>query len=172
MFWSAGNYNPFFPSKNPERRPNSMVCAPGFFLQQWQGSVLRPLVGAIEEGDDLRSCAVVVGAERGFARAGGHAVGLRTGAGGVGRERPLRRAGGDAVFHGPRNGLCIVAVGDHVGHACRSALGFRRAGRTPQEGHDLAAGAGLLRPEEVAADAVRDALLLRPLDRLISNRRR
>ena len=100
-------------------------------------------------------------------RAGEKRHRLRTGAGGIRAECGGRRAGGDAVLDGPRDSLLIVAAGDHIGHASRGALRLGRAGSTPQEGDDLSAGAGLVRPKEAISDTAGDALFLRPLHSLL-----
>ena len=68
---------------------------------------------------------------------------LRTGAGRVGAELALACAAGDAVFDRPGNSLGIEGVSGNIREAAH-ALGSGRTGRTPQEGDDLRAGAGIV----------------------------
>ena len=154
-----------------------------------------------EEGHDLRSRAVVAGAEQTAADAGGDAVrrgprdrlgvpgvrgniaergaalclraqrtgeeghSLRAGAGVVWAEQAAADTGGDAVFNRPRDRLGVEAVLVHIAHA-RRALRLGRAGRAPQEGDDLTAGAGQVGAEAVVSDTAGDAQPGGPLHRL------
>ena len=93
---------------------------------------------AIQEGHDLRSGAICVGAECGV---GG----------------PL----GDVLLGRPQNRISIVGGGLHIGKGigrtrCRGLLG------TPQERDDLGAGAGHVGAERGVAGALGDAILHRP----------
>ena len=81
-----------------------------------------------------------------------------------GEERGAHTVG-DALFDRPVDGRRVVVLGGHVS----KAAGLRCLGlalHTPQEGDDLAAGAGIIGAERVGARAVGDTLFHRPEDRL------
>ena len=91
---------------------------------------------------------------------------LCAGAGSIGAELAVASAAGDAVFDSPCDCLGIIAIRKNIGETAHG-LGSRAARRAPQEGDDLRAGAGLIGSEQAVADAARDALFCRPLDRFI-----
>ena len=101
------------------------------------------LHAAIDEGDDLGSRAVVVGAEQAAADTAGDVVLLRPG--------DCRR---------------VVSVRGHIGEG-RIAADSGAAVGTPQEGDDLRAGAGGVGAEHGVAGALGDALLHGPQHRVI-----
>ena len=90
----------------------------------------------------------------------GHA--LAASAGAVDAEGAVSQTIGDAVFQRPSHRVIAVAAGEHVGGNRGRALGSGRTGRTPQEGHDLATGAGIVGAEQAVGLAVGDALLHSP----------
>lgn len=95
---------------------------------------------APQEGHELRSCAVIVRAERSAAN-----------------------AAADAVFCRPHDRACIVSVGCHI--AERGAAADRRtAVRTIEESHRLRTSAGYVGTEEAVARADGDAAFNSPGD--------
>ena len=160
------------------------------------------LIHPIQEGDNLGSRAVVVGAEqaiddtvgntvirsplhgfgvvsgcRNIAESGcairgslggteqeGHA--LCASAGSIRAELAIARTGSNAVLHCPRNRLGIIAIRRNIREVAH-ILGLRAAGSAPQESDNLGTGAGLVRCKEAVTNAAGDAVLCRPLDRLI-----
>ena len=92
-----------------------------------------------------------------------HGRSLRTGADAVRAEGRLRQAGDDAAARRPTDRLGIICTLVHIGkrHQVIHHGGTRR---TPEEGHDLGAGAGLVRCKEAVTNAAGDAVLCRPLD--------
>lgn len=95
-----------------------------------------------------------------------HGRSLRTGADAVRAEGRLRQAGDDAAARRPTDRLGIICALVHIGkrHQVIHHGGTRR---TPEEGHDLGAGAGLVRCKEAVTNAAGDAVLCRPLDGLV-----
>ena len=93
---------------------------------------------AIEEGDDLGSRAVVVGAEQAAADAAGDAVLLR-----------------------PLDCRRIVGVGCHIAEGCIAA-DSRRAGGAIEEGDRLCTSAGSIGAELTVAGAAGDAVFDSP----------
>ena len=95
-----------------------------------------------------------------------HGRSLRAGADAVCAEGRLRQAGDDAGTRRPTDRLGIICALVHIRkrHPVIHHGGTRRA---PEEGHDLGAGAGLVRCKEAAANAAGDALFLRPLHGLV-----
>ena len=67
---------------------------------------------------------------------------LSTGAGIVDAEGAVGKAVGHAVFNGPCHRVITVAAGEHVAGDLGRTLGRGGTGGAPQEGHDLAPGAG------------------------------
>ena len=105
--------------------------------------VSQSLLAAPEEGHDLRSGAICVGAE---CRVGGSL--------------------GDILLDCPQNRVGIVGGGLHISKgidrtACRGFL------RTPQEGDDLGAGAGHIGAERGVAGSLGDAVFYRPQHRVV-----
>ena len=96
------------------------------------------LHAAIQEGHDLRTGAVVVGAE---------------GSGGS--------TGSNTVLHGPQDRIGVVGVSGHIREGIHGA-GNRELLRAPQEGDDLGAGTGHVRAECGIRGANRDTLLHGP----------
>ena len=99
----------------------------------------RRLLGAPQEGDDLRA-----------------------GAGGVGAEHGVAGALGDAVLHSPQNRRLVVAASLHIGKGHGAGLGGGAAGSTPQEGDGLRTGADAIGVEGGGAGAGGDALVHGP----------
>lgn len=95
-----------------------------------------------------------------------HRRSLRTGADAVRAEGRLRQAGDDAGARRPADRLGIIRTLVYIreGHQVVHHGGTRH---TPEEGHDLGAGAGLVRRKEAIADAAGDTILHRPLDGLV-----
>lgn len=95
-----------------------------------------------------------------------HGRSLCTGADAVCAEGCLRQAGDDAAARRPADCLGIICALVHIGkrHQVIHHGGTRRA---PEEGHNLRAGAWLVRSKQAVADAAGDAVLRRPLDGLI-----
>lgn len=95
-----------------------------------------------------------------------HRRSLRTGADAVRAEGRLRQAGDDAGARRPADRLGIIRTLVYIreGHQVVHHGGTRH---TPEEGHDLGAGAGLVRRKEAIADAAGDTILRRPLDGLV-----
>ena len=95
-----------------------------------------------------------------------HGRSLRTGADAVRAEGRLRQAGDDAAARRPTDRLGIICALVHIGkrHQVIHHGGTRR---TPEEGHDLGAGAGLVRCKEAVTNAAGDAVLCCPLDGLV-----
>ena len=95
-----------------------------------------------------------------------HGRSLRTGADAVCAEGRLRLTGDDAGARRPTDRLGIVRALVHIRkrHQVIHHGGTRRA---PEEGHDLRAGAGLVRCKEAVTNAAGDAVLRRPLDGLV-----
>ena len=104
---------------------------------------LNSNLAAPEEGHNLRSGAIRVGAE-------------------------CRAAGslGDLLPDCPQNRVCIVVGGLHIGKGI-VGIACRRLLRTPQEGYSLCAGAGGIGTERSVAGALGDAVLHRPQHRVI-----
>ena len=100
---------------------------------------LPPLIGAVEEGDDLRSRAALI----------------RT-------EQPAADAGRDAVRRRPRDRVLIVAALGHIAERL-AALG-QLAERAEEERHALRSRAGRARGEGRLARAGRDAVFNSPCD--------
>ena len=94
-----------------------------------------------------------------------HGRSLRAGADAVCAEGRLRQTCDDAGARRPADCLGIICALVHIGkrHQVIYHGGTRRA---PEEGHDLSAGAGLVRRKQAAANAAGDAVLCRPLDGL------
>ena len=82
---------------------------------------------------------------------------LSTGAGIVDTKRTVREAVGNAVLNSPCNSVVAVAAGEHVAGDLGRALGRGGTGGPPQEGHDLATGAGIVSAEQGVGLAVGDA---------------
>ena len=95
-----------------------------------------------------------------------HGRSLRAGADAVCAEGRLRQAGDDAGTRHPTDRLGIICALVHIRER-HQVIHHGGASRAPEEGHDLGAGAGLVRCKEAAADTAGDAVLRRPLDRLI-----
>ena len=95
-----------------------------------------------------------------------HGRSLRAGADAVCAEGRLRQTGDDAGARRPTSCLGIICTLVHIGkrHQVIHHGGTRR---TPEEGHDLGAGAGLVRCKEAVTNAAGDAVLCRPLDGLV-----
>ena len=95
-----------------------------------------------------------------------HGRSLRAGADAVCAEGRLCQAGDDAGARRPADCLGIICALVHIRerHQVIHHGGTRRA---PEEGHDLSAGAGLVRCKETIANAAGDAVLRRPLDGLV-----
>ena len=95
-----------------------------------------------------------------------HGRSLCTGADAVCAEGCLRQAGDDAAARRPADCLGIICALVHIGkrHQVIHHGGTRRA---PEEGHNLRAGAWLVRSKQAVADAAGDAVLRRPLDGLV-----
>ena len=95
-----------------------------------------------------------------------HGRSLRAGADAVCAEGRLRQTGDDAGARRPADCLGIICALVHIGkrHQVIHHGGTRR---TPEEGHDLGAGAGLVRCKEAVTNAAGDAVLCRPLDGLV-----
>lgn len=95
-----------------------------------------------------------------------HGRSLRAGADAVCAEGRLRQTGDDAGACRPTDRLGIVRALVHIRerHPVIHHGGTRRA---PEEGHDLGAGAGLVRCKEAVTNAAGDAVLRRPLDGLV-----
>ena len=100
-------------------------------------------------------------------RAGEERHRLRSCAGRVGREAALTGTGRDALAQRPANGFGIVHVLGNI-RQIHGIVHHRRPRRAPEEGHDLGTGAGLVRCKEAVTNAVGDAVLDRPLDRLVA----
>ena len=105
--------------------------------------VSRSLLAAPEEGHDLRSGAIRVGAE---GRVGG--------------------SFGDVLLDRPQHRIGVVGRGLHIRERIAAARcrGFFRA---PQERDDLGAGAGVIRAEPGLAGAFGDAVFYRPQHRVV-----
>ena len=104
----------------------------------------RGLLGAPQEGHDLR-----------------------TGAGGIGAEHGLAGALGDAVLHGPQHRVIVVAANLHIGKGHDCGLGCGAACCAPQEGDGLRAGADAVRIEAARACAGGNAVFYRPQHRVV-----
>lgn len=144
---------------------------------------------AVEEGDDLTAGAGPLRGEGGVAGAVGHTgfhrpvhgVGGHIGKAGVGsagasavaphelhghlpgtgRVRGERVAAGHALLLGPAGSVGVVGAVGHVGEVLIDTA-IRRPGSPPQEGDDLASGAGLVGAEGGGGGAVGDALFHGP----------
>ena len=68
------------------------------------------------------------------------------------------------MLHGPEDGLVEVVALLHVGEGVGRGLGLGLAGGTPQEGDDLGAGAGVVRPEGGLRGAGGDLVHHGPVD--------
>ena len=95
-----------------------------------------------------------------------HGRSLRTGADAVCAEGRLRQTGDDAGARRPADCLGIICALVHIGKR-HQVIHHRGTSRAPEEGHDLSAVAGLVRCKEAVTNAAGDAVLRRPLDRLI-----
>jgi len=93
-----------------------------------------------------------------------HGRSLRAGADAVCAEGHLRQTGDDA--RRPADCLGIICALVHIGKR-HQVIHHRGTSRAPEEGHDLSAVAGLVRCKEAVTNAAGDAVLRRPLDRLI-----
>lgn len=89
------------------------------------------LHGAIQEGHNLTSCAVVAGA-----------------------EQTAADTAGDLVLLCPRNCVCIVSVRRHIAE-CAAAADIRAACCTIKERYSLLTGAGAIRAELAVTGASR-----------------
>ena len=87
-----------------------------------------------------------------------HALG--TGAGRVGAELAVTGTGGDALAQRPADSSGIVRVLGNICHV-HSVIHHGRTGSAPQEGHDLRAGARLVRHKEAVANTAGDSLFMR-----------
>lgn len=94
-----------------------------------------------------------------------HGRSLRTGADAVCAEGRLRQTGDDAGARRPTDRLGIICALVHIGKR-HPVIHHRGASRTPEEGHDLRTGTGLVRCKEAVTNAAGDAVLRRPLDGL------
>ena len=99
---------------------------------------------AVEEGDDLRSGAGVVGSKLSFSHTLGH-----------------------TVFHGPRHRFEIIGVLRHVGELRFAARGIRTTLEALEEGDDLRSCTRRTGGEGVLFSAHRDALLHCPQNCLV-----
>ena len=95
-----------------------------------------------------------------------HGRSLRAGADAVCAEGHLRQTGDDAGAHRPADCLGIICALVHIGKR-HQVIHHGGTSRAPEEGHDLSAVAGLVRCKEAVTNAAGDAVLRRPLDRLI-----
>ena len=97
-----------------------------------------PVEPAPEEGHELRARDIIVGS-----------------------EASAVDAGGDALLERPCDGVAVILAAFHVGEG---GLRLRRgrAGQTPEEGHDLGAGAHAVGVEGRRRDAGGDALIIGP----------
>lgn len=95
-----------------------------------------------------------------------HGRSLRAGADAVCAEGHLRQTGDDAGARRPADCLGIICALVHIGKR-HQVIHHRGTSRAPEEGHDLSAVAGLVRCKEAVTNAAGDAVLRRPLDRLI-----
>ena len=166
-------------------------------------AVCKSLLASPEEGHDLRSGAICVGAECrvggslgdvlldcpqncvgivgiggnireriATARHGGLLItpeethSLRSRTDGIRREHSIARTGRDPVLDCPGNRLRIVGTCRYIRETA-DILGLRTALSTPQEGDDLRAGSGLVRGEQIVANAGGDILSDRPFHRFI-----
>ena len=104
---------------------------------------MKSLHAAPEEGHNLCSGAIVVGA-----------------------KQSITDAVGDAVLHSPCHSVCIVAAGEHI---TELRLAIDRLTNDPeQEGHALCAGAGDVGTEGTIGQTVGDAVFQRPDHRIIA----
>ena len=120
-----------------------MVCtADGFGLLRrmipYNPALLLCLAAAVEEGHDLRSCAVVAGA-----------------------EQTAADTAGDLVLLCLRNCVCIVSVRRYITECAAAADGWA-AGSMIEEGHGLLTSAGSIQAELAVAGTDGDAVLNRP----------
>ena len=95
-----------------------------------------------------------------------HGRSLRAGTDAVCAEGHLRQTGDDAGAHRPADCLGIICALVHIGKR-HQVIHHGGTSRAPEEGHDLSAVAGLVRCKEAVTNAAGDAVLRRPLDRLI-----
>ena len=95
-----------------------------------------------------------------------HGRSLRAGADAVCAEGRLRQTGDDAGARRPTDRLGIVRTLVHIRER-HQVIHHGGASRAPEEGHDLGAGAGLVRSKQAVANAAGDAVLRRPLDGLV-----
>ena len=125
---------------------------------------IRPF-GHIGERQEEHPCAREALALR-LSVAVDHCRGLRTGADAVRTEGRLCQTGDDAGARRPADSLGIIRTLVYIRkrHQVIHHGGTRRA---PEEGHDLRAGAGLVRCKEAVTNAAGDAVLRRPLDGLV-----
>ena len=137
-----------------------------------------------QERDDLRTGAVIARRKGCLAHARGHAVHVAPRHrfirpfGHIGErqvEHPRAREAltlrlSAAVDHGrslrPAYCLGIICALVHIGKR-HQVIHHGGTSRAPEEGHDLSAVAGLVRCKEAVTNAAGDAVLRRPLDRLI-----
>jgi hypothetical protein len=134
----------FEATKSKEQRPARLNQSPLF-----QGNSIRLRFRSLpqlppEEGDDLRSGAGVVRTE--------------------GRDVCALR---DAIFYCPQNGLVTVIVRLYVGEraSCRSRFG--RTHGTPEEGHGLRSGAGIIGGKQRGGLALCYAIFQSPADSVV-----
>ena len=92
---------------------------------------LLSLIGSIQEGHDLRSCAAIVRP-----------------------EQAITNAVGDAVLHRPCHSVCIVAIGKNIAELCLAIDQLTNG--TEQESHALGTGAGGVRTEFAIARSCGD----------------
>lgn len=95
-----------------------------------------------------------------------HGRSLRTGADAVCAEGRLRLTGDDAAARRPADCLGIICALVHIGKR-HQVIHHGGTSRTPEEGHDLSAGAWLVRCKEAVTNAAGDAVLCCPLDGFI-----
>ena len=95
-----------------------------------------------------------------------HGCSLCTGADVVCAEGHLRQTGDDAGARRPADCLGIIRALVHVRER-HQVIHHGGTSRTPEEGHDLSAGAWLVRCKEAVTNAAGDAVLRRPLDGLV-----
>ena len=91
---------------------------------------------------------------------------LRTGADAIRTEGRLCQTSDDAGTRRPTDRFGIICALVHIRER-HQVIHHRGASRAPEEGHDLGAGAGLVRCKEAIADAAGDTILRRPLDGLV-----
>lgn len=95
-----------------------------------------------------------------------HGRSLRAGADAVCAEGRLRQTGDDASARRPADRLGIIRALVHVRER-HEVIHHGGTRHTPEECHDLSAGARLVRCKEAIADAAGNTVLRRPLDGLV-----